>query len=233
MKKALLHLALVLACLRPCDGASAAKVESAPLPDGALFQRAPEFSKWTIRYTYVIHKSENETPPPVRMLKLTVVKTHATYWEQRTFTDGSVQESWRVGAMQISVSANSRTPQIYEPSSFPTDVAGVSISSPSLYTDYSQTDFPGIEWVTAQNYLGIARDSGQDLLVFQRDSPNATAYIDEHTRLPRRLETGEAVAVFTFEAPPQVPLSLPGPISDFLERRAKAVKTLTTTTPSF
>jgi len=237
MKRILLHLVLIGICCSPAYCAPGLKIERVPLPPGPLFQRAPEFAKWTVSYTYLIPKSDSAaappSAPPVRIQKLTVVKTNATYWEQRTFTDGSIKESWRIGSMQISLSANSKTPQIFEPSSFPTDVTGISIASPSLYTDYSQTDFPGIEWITAQDYLGVAHDSDQDLLVFQRNAPNATVYINEKNRLPKRLETSEAVAIFVFETPPQVPLSLPRTITDFLERRAAAIKTLTTTTPSF
>lgn len=237
MKRIFLYLVLIGICCSPAYCAPPLKIESVPLPDGPLFQRAPEFAQWTVSYTYLIPKPESAaappSAPPVRIQKLTVVKTNTTYWERRIFTDGSTQESWRIGSMQVSLSANSKTPQIYEPSSFPSDVTGMSIASPSLYTDYSQTDFPGIEWITAQNYLGIAHDSDHDLLVFQRNAPDASVYIDEQTRLPKRLETSEAVAIFVFEAPPQVPLSLPRTITDFLERRAAAVKTLTTTTPSF
>lgn len=222
--------------------ATADKIEKPPLPAGELLKRAPDFSKWTVIYSYPESKPAKGgdspkagNPGPVRLATLTVTKTKNIYVEQKTYTDGSVKQSWRLGDMQICFS-DFKTVNIYDRSSFPS-ADGELLANPELYTDYSKTDFPGLEWVSARNYAGVQTLNDVECLVFRENPPinpaNPTAYIDLQTRLPVRLVSQESTNTYTFDPTPPVPISLPPEIQQLLESRAKAIKSMTTASPSY
>jgi len=211
-------------------------LEPAPLPAGPLLKRAPDFSAWAVTYTYPKLKDDDAShlsAQVIRLQKLAVTKTKAIYHEAITFTDGSSRESWRVGALQVSPTPGSGKLAIYDPSSFPSTSSGQLISNPSVYTDYSCTDFPGLEWVSPHTYVGLLRTEDSAFLVFRDSSTSTTAYIDLQTRLPNHLESPERSAVYSFGTPPLVMQQLPQEIGNLLEKRAKAIKILSTTSPSF
>ena len=221
------------------------KIEKLPLPDGPALKRAPDFSKWTVTYAYPPADKNKDTAGPMRLAKSTVTKSPNIYFEQKTYTDGTIRGSWRIGDMQISFSTASNTLNIYQPSSFVSSASGELLADPAVYTDYSKTDFPGLEWVSAQNYVGVQKQSGDEYMVFQTNvsagsftgvlpahSP-VTAYINLQTRLPTRLATQESTASYTFEPQPPTPLSLPPELQQLLEKRAKGIKNMTSASPSY
>jgi len=218
------------------------KIEKRPLPAGPVLHRAPESANWVITFVYPkALKTENESgPEPSRRLQtLTVTKTKEIYFEVKMYSDGSRRESWHVGNLQISAPAGTRNYNTYEPSSF-----SESNADPSLYTDYSKTDFPAMGWVSAQNYIGMHTVRDAEYLIFQQSIQSIvpemgygvsllTACIDAHTRLPIWVQSRDAMLSYQFNAAPQARLTLPGEVQQILDKRAKAVKTLTTTVPSF
>lgn len=245
MKSLSLLIALLLGGLFAAASEPDAKIEQRPLPSGPLLVRAPALSAWTVTYSYPMPKKTDNADAatataPVRLLTLIVRKSTKLYFERKTFTDGATRESWRLGDTQINLVPDSHKLDIFEPSSFGRTASGDLLADPSVYTDYSRTDFQGLEWVSAQAYVGVAQRQGRDCLVFAQEAlaSSATearptfAYIDLQTRLPVAQEGPSAVIRYSFDPSPTMPV-LPPDIQRFLEKRANAIKTMTTATPSF
>jgi hypothetical protein len=176
-----------------------------------------------------------------------VAKAKTIYREERVFSNGKKFETWRVGAMQISALPGSGELAISEPSA-----SDIGLTDPEAYTDYSKTDFPGFEWISKKNYLGVQEMAGRQCLVFKdsvsdlsedaiavaeenpegapkipvRRSPTA-AWIDLETRLPVVLQKGDRKSAFVFGPTPAAMLTLPPKIQSLLDRRAKALEMLT------
>lgn len=210
-------------------------------PDPSFSLRAPNNSKWTIRYAApgrdanpTASSSGQRLPDCVQW---TVTKSGDTYHEEKSRADGSHTDSWRVGKMQIVLSADPKKIQIYEPSSFSTSEDGEIRASPAVYTDFSRTDFPGLEWVSADKFVGILEKSGGNYNVFREPSPDsmsrATAIFDAQTLMPVRLETPAFVAVYAFDPGHREKLVLPEELLRLFERRRQVLQTLTTTSPSY
>lgn len=223
------------------------RIERAPLPEAPLLRRAPDLSKWTVTYTYPGREKKEETGAnspsvlqPVRLLTLVVSKSRNTYFEQKSYSNGTSGESCRIGDMQIHVSGSSREVQVYEPASFASDSSGQLMVDSSVYPDYSRTDFPGLEWVSADTFIGVQKRQGRDCLVFQenplpgaRNGTRPTALlIDQQTRLPVLLESPEVKALYSFE-PLSEPRALSSEVQSYLDKRTEVIKTMTTASPSY
>lgn len=233
----LIFVVFLTLCRLSADAAPNPATENQPVPSGPLLNRAPSFSKWLITFDYLKGERASGTHP--RLKSLAVTKTKHIYFEQKIYSNGSIHESWQIGKLHIVVDSQPHRVNIYESGSF-----GEGIMDPSLYTDYSSTDFPGVEWVSMQTFLGIQKGFGGEKLLFRktiqpplpelgRNPVVLTVCIDEQTRLPVQVQSEEAILNYQYLPPPETLLVLPPDVQRLLDRRAATIKTLTTTTPSF
>lgn len=247
MKSALLlFTALFFSCLVHAQEPEAQPTPY-PLPKGPLLARAPEFSQWVIYFNPQKKKAAalaSATPPPggpAEVKQITVTKTRTIYHEETLDTLGRKRESWRVGPLQIVTLPGTKTWTILDPSSF-----GAGGADPTLYTDYSKTDFPGLEWVSAKNYVDVKKVMGLDCIVCKsgaapaappqsqaslspaadagRNAPEMTACMDLTTRLPVVFLRGEETRVYQFVDLAPVMQTLPPEIQTALLQRAKSIQ---------
>ncbi len=219
------------------------KLELIPLGPGPLLNRAPAFAKWTITCAYSDaaqpgSPQEKHFAPALQIV--TVTKTNNIYDEQKVYSDGSKEESWHVGSLQIeATSFTNGKLMIYTPNSF-----GSGGIDPLLYTDYTASDFPNLAWLSPRNYKGVQKNKKGEYMVFKDSIQNpfpglnsatsdATATIDSLTRLPVQIKTAAVTLNYIFETPPQGLLVLPSDVQRLLYERANTYKTMTKRIPSY
>jgi hypothetical protein len=105
-----------------------------------------------------------------------------------------------------------------------------------FYVDLTATDFPGFQWISADNYAGLRNVRGRRCLVFQdkvkavtngeKDngiSSESVAAVDYDTRLPISLTNGYGMFLYTFLPAPMEMQTLPLPVQAYIENeRSKA-----------
>ena len=201
-----------------------------PLPPGPLINRAPDPAQWLVS---VKSGSPSTDPAPIpdprakydkRML---VRKSGAIRYEILVDGTGQRLDRWFMGIAEATFYPGQNDPVVTM------EGATIGAGGRTNYTDYSKSDFPDFDWITAGNYTGIQTCSGLTCIVFH-DGPatlaspaaNAaappvpvtgkTAYIEIKSRLPVRLEVDDVANYYQWEQPPPTPLTLPQGVQDKL-----------------
>jgi hypothetical protein len=236
--------------------ASIALAQTAPQPNapltGEVLAHAPEFSKWTISYGKATPGLGGDDISPQGGGKVVVVTKTKTILCERSTQTGDKVDKWHIEGVQYTVIPKTKQCITADLAAFQRGVA-----SADYYTDYSLTDFPGMEWVSAKNYVHSLQYMGRDCLVFQdilslytaeelreiqkdrngkkRASFNPAdyqipvlAYVDSQTRLPVMLQRGSELRVYRFEAPPGAMLKPPAEVLQNIKKRIEKDKELST-----
>lgn len=229
-----------------------------PLPPGPLLKRAPDYSTWTV--TFQGHPIEEREPvkpattgeekpkdkqgeEPVTLLS-SVVKTGSTILEQNVDAAGQRNLIWHVSGIRVVFSSS-------KPVACP-DYGGADIFS----TNFSSSDFAGLDWLSPTTYAGVVKYQGNDCLVFKGSvSPlgekaqfderayitdargqglsvpdalrvPAVAYIDLATRLPVFAQFGNQRRIYQYGAPPSTQLALPPEVAGSLKEYAQQIRRL-------
>jgi len=217
---------------------SAPEVVPGPLPPGKLLESAPEFAKWTIRITVLqpppstkvkppVDTPDQAPPPPPR--RVVVVKTGSVRHLTGVDNEGATLELWIQGTTEAILAPGREKPLLY----------GAHDGVDPYYTRFTRTDFPGFQWISPHNYLGIAKRGDRPCLVFQDkvvvEAPHdelgspveAMAYIDLVTRLPVCLRENGEESIYAFDDPPTEPLVVPQNVTDAVNARQKHIQELT------
>ena len=227
-----------------------------PLPQGPLLKRAPDFSQWVITCDSPAEKTAGREPAPGKVeaakpkahKEVQVTKAGPIRRVVTVEPDGSRSEVWCKGSVQALVRPEWKYPVL-------ADKTDRDAPENQWRLDYSKTDFPGCEWVSATNYKGIQKLDGRDCIVFQDQMVAATedaathpasseekasggnqfalsAYIDMETRLPVRVISGGEVANYKFGPAPQAMLEIPANIREAIEARDTTIKKATSMPPT-
>lgn len=208
------------------------------MPPGKLFKaRAPEFACWSIVYQPSAGDAKKSGAQQVaRLQRVKVTKTESIYLEQIVAASGESSEKWCVGDVQYLISAQGTMTKT-DRGAFE---RGATIDG--SFTDYSQTDFPGWEWVSPKNFKKVIRFQGKDCILFEDrlsllteeefqelQASNAhagdarklersefevdvRAMVDLETRLPVMLQRGEETRIYEFLPPTEGLLSPPAEV---------------------
>lgn len=212
MKSLLTILLVLLGFGAAAAGQTAVTYDPTPLPNGPLVRRAPDFSKWQIDFYYTRASDKGgKASAPAPNLKdpavlanmtqpkqLTVTRTKPLWHAVLLLANGSRRESWFDGAYRYEVHPENHS------------VVPIAQFNPGYnpaFLDYSSSDFPDIDWVSPQTYLGT--QSGTIYWVFKQGDDDTMAWIDLTTRLPARWQNANEIRVFKFLPPPTEPLQLP------------------------
>jgi len=159
MKRSAIYFMILLA------GSSAWAQETAPavppLPAGPLIKRAPEFSQWAAT-TIAQAASKGEEAPgggaakPKVLQRVQVTKTGPIRWLVTIEPTGNRLEAWCKGSLQIFMRPEWKEPMLSDASD----------RDNPMRLDFSKTDFPGFEWISASNYKGIRKVDGRERIVF-------------------------------------------------------------------
>ncbi|MFA7345906.1 MAG: hypothetical protein WC003_16525 [Terrimicrobiaceae bacterium] len=203
----LLHFTVVLPVALGLANAVAQTSDQRP-PKAPVLRRAPAFASWTITFKYRDEEARQSAavsspvPQPDRVRSITVTKTDKTYQEQTTLTSGKKYEKWLLGDTQLQTAIDSA-------SIFPVLPPSEGAPSPD-YSDYRQSDFPELSWVSLENYRGVQNHDGKKAYLFESD-PGArqTALLAPETQLPLASTNAEATCAYVFNPPPLAPLTPP------------------------
>jgi len=141
--------------------------------------------------------------------------------------DGQVVPTWCVGDLQITLFGNSSIVQAKVYNADPT------VPTPN-YEDYSDSDFPGFDWINLSNYTGIKESGGRKCIVFQETNKQdkgppviISAYIDFATRLPVAFIASGGTRTYVFKDPPTTELVLPTLVVQLLKNRQREMDSAT------
>lgn len=235
MKHPLLAL-LLLAAPLVAQHAALSGATPLPIPPGELLKiRAPQFATWSVvsrpASTAATNSDTQQVVPPKQ--EVIVTKTKSIYREQIVTAQGGAKEKWCVGDVQYLIGPQ-QTLSKTDRAAFERGAA-----QQGSYTDYSKTDFPGLEWVSPKNFKEVIRLKKKDYIVcadrlsllsdeefkeLQADLASSgdrrkldrrefeidvRAMVDLETRLPVMLERGMETWTYQFLPPPSGILSLP------------------------
>lgn len=219
-----LSLAVALHLQQKASGAEAPP----PLPSGPLLNRAPDFSQWSVTTVNGTAKSKDAEKTGEKAqgdqndMQSTVTKTKKIYHIQSVDGLGGRSDKWSVDGFQVSFLPNTQFPIISAPG----------ITGGGYYTDFSNTDFSGFEWISASNYTGVQKVSGIDCYIFKSNIKlphtdgltEATAALDVKTRLPLSLVLGAAVTTYQYGSAPTAMLVPPANVKDLADKWQKRMQ---------
>lgn len=145
-------------------------------------------------------------------IRIVTVQSGTVRHEVRSRQGKVLQDIWKVGNVVITVNPDSKKPFV------------VSGSDPNGILQ----DFPGLDWISKGNFVGIQKIQERDTLVFRHkvafivagtdaagdtdEQVEAFAYIDAQSRFPIKMTRGDDEHTFTYlpapKAAPQVPQSV-------------------------
>jgi hypothetical protein len=195
------HIYLSALFLLAGTAAAPAQPPSAvPPPKPPVLSRAPEFAAWTVTYKYRPSEVPADTPAPEpeRLQTLAVQKTRKTYCEKQRLTSGKTSEKWVFDSnIQLMMPLGDTSIVALNPPS------GEDYPSPD-YSDYSACDFPGLEWVSLENYRGVETFQGAQVYKFEADGK--TVLLAVATQLPVAASDKLVTRLYAFGPPPTVEL---------------------------
>ena len=195
-----------------------------PLPKEPLIQwRAKDFARWIITFNPHSGASQDNAGKQTFSRRVIVTKTQAIIHERIMVHNQQPMEKWCVGELQYSILPGTKRYLPFGRSSFTSGVI-----DPNLFTDYSKTDFPGFEWVSAKTYSTVKKIMNRDCIVFTEQGeggkPSATACVDYQTRLPVVLKKGDQTMIYEFSPIPQTLLVLPPEVQSDVDARTPGAK---------
>jgi hypothetical protein len=195
--------------------------EQPALPAGTLLKSAPKFSQWEIHFSYGSSANSSDepapTPDPAAQLppqEVTVTLTRPLWHAVLLDTMGRKSETWFDGTNAYLILPG--TP-------LPNPVATDATDNLPDYLNYmaKKADFPDMDWISLQNYVGQESIDGVNCLVFKKTGDvEEKAWINADTRLPVRWTKANETRDFTFLQAPSAKLELP----DAIKRIAKALE---------
>jgi len=223
-------------------------VAPASLPPGpTMAKRAPDFAAWRVIYTYKDNSDQKLAPTPstdpatakAQQMDPMGLQTNPPKVRSEAFTKtghvihvtaeyarGLTGERWILNGIQLVKPRGSK------------GILAVTntVMMGDLILDLSQTDFPGLQWVSASNYVGEKLIGGRKCYTFAKEGgrmqltdpstyrqlqnfhnfkvgPGApvhvVAEIDEETGLPVMLKIGDDTRTYAFGSAPTAMLTLP------------------------
>jgi hypothetical protein len=221
MKRLLLIGGLFFAGLSASLAVDPASLDQTPLPAGRLINRAPDFAKWEITFSYPKDNkasgTTSTTPPPVpgavnigRPQSLIITQTRPLWHGVLIDEFKNKTDAWYDGAV----------PYITGP--LQTKAVVMYMNTPGLqmpkFLNYRGNDFPDVDWVSAQTYLGTEKVTSY--WVFQNGPTGPTLWINSTTRYPVRWQSGPETRTFRFLDPPDGLLELPPDIAQLSKQQA-------------
>lgn len=134
-----------------------------PLPPGPWLKRAPVPAQWVVSYSRKSQESAQPKASPSQASadlsgKQTVAvnKTANLLLEVTTRQNGSVVSRWKAGGLFLT--------QVGSEGSW---ITSAGAETGFNETDYTNSDFPGFDWISEKNYVGVKVIGSQQCLVFR------------------------------------------------------------------
>jgi len=181
-------------------------------------------SSWTVTYAYAEEKVPPGKQPPGYLANsvrtYTVTKTGKIYHEETTLISGKKVEKWVLDNLQLESVVDG-------PSIIPIPPPTPVDPQPD-YSDYSRTDFKGLEWISMSNYSGVNSEDGKAAYSFEatRGGQKVTALLDMTSQLPLASTDGGVTCTYAFNTPPTSPLVLPPDFQKVLDAYKRGMEAL-------
>jgi len=134
-----------------------------PLPPGPWLKRAPVPAQWLVSYSRKSQESAQSKDSPSQAsadlsAKKTVAvnKTADLLVEVTMRQNGSVVSRWKAGGLFLT--------QVGSEGSW---ITSAGAETGFNETDYTNSDFPGFDWISEKNYVGVKAVGSQQCLVFR------------------------------------------------------------------
>ena len=148
-------------------------------PSGPLLNRTPDRSAWSVTIQGFPQSGESplsdsgssgssgDEKSPV-LAQSTVMKSGDTIYEQNTGADGRVHQIWHIKGLKV------------EKGSDGTPVVGPDSGGGDIYSaNFQNSDFAGLDWVSADTYQGKIKFKGSDVIVFKQNLSPMTADVHQ------------------------------------------------------
>lgn len=195
------------------------------IPDGLLLKSAPEFSKWTISYSFP--KGEGAAPVSGDLTRRAVVtKTRNIVHEESFDGRGCRLDTWYLGSQQYRKPHGKDVWYLSEP-------ARSNTAQDSEYDPLPTNGFRGWDWVGRESFVGQVDKDGVQCLAFvpggaanlqgndlseSLKKQSHVAYVDATTKLPLAFKNGTVVQNFRFETQAPVVQELPPKLVDQIKK---------------
>jgi hypothetical protein len=187
-------------------------------PGGEAIGPAPDFSQWQVNFTFSQTKGKpgqgqakeeiivGVAPPPPQPKSLSVIKTKPMKRIVLIYADGSNQSAWNDGQETYWMTNDNH------PYTMPRDMQ----IQMSPFLTFGDNDFPGMEWVSEQNYVGMQEMRGSKCLVFEVGG--ITAWVNESNRLPMRWASSYEIRDYVFQESPKAELTMPDQVQQLIKQ---------------
>jgi len=222
----LLGLAAFSSWLACCTHAVAQQEPTPPPPQPPYVNNAPAYAAWNIAF------STKQTNPAPRTLKaVRVNKMNKDFQEIKYWSDGSTSEQWQVqGVILIK--------EPYSPGIYVISSEEILLPSNRDLCYRSSSDFPELNWLSANTYAGVKNFQGKTCYWFQTDAKSSTdstsaapirntpiadgkpsqqAWVDAKTLLPVAFDEGGMLRVYSFESATSQQAELPPHFAEALK----------------
>jgi hypothetical protein len=177
-----------------------------PVPKEPPLHRAPEFASWTVTYQY---KDDSKKDGKAAAFlsnspaTFTVTKTKKIFWEKTILVSGKSFEKWVWNGYQLESLPDS-------PSIVPISQPTPETAEPE-YSDYSRTDFRGLDWISMSAYRGVQNYEGKQAFLFESTvrGHKVTALLSIEWQLPILSTEDDTTQVYVFNTSPSEMLTLP------------------------
>lgn len=224
---------LIAALLAMMAGNCLAQPPANPMEDGKLpplpnpiIRRAPDLSQWTVQPGEASSVNRAGSQPDkanAAGVRTTIVKSGKTYWISEIDPSGRKWEKWNVDGRQVT----------FEPGTKQA-IVRTSGSNGATYTNFSSSDFMGMDWISNQNYVDFKEIRGRKCYLFKENVKDPitgeisvlTAAVDSETQMPVFSAVDTSVTIYQFGPPPAVPLSVPQEVRTALTQQAEGLPPL-------
>lgn len=210
-----------------------------PVPP--FVKNAPSHAAWIITYTYSKDIVDSKPPDDItpvearlnrRLVKVQVTKVDAKRREIASWSDGTTSETWIYDNWILLTSQDFPDIRVLDRSHLNNIFA-------KNYPDYSKADFPDLDWLSLDKFVGVQTVQDRKCYIFKgrsdllnqtpnsankTDSKEIEASIDSETGLPVKFDNGSARQTYSFKGPPPASLELPPSFATALERYQHALK---------
>lgn len=229
-------LLAILPALTVAKNPRSEEVQKVPLIGDPLAKRAPDFAAWTITFDYPAgsqKKAKTSTAMPGQITSIVVTKSKDTYCEQIHYEDQSQREIWIVKDLLVQPDGSGRL-CLYPIGSMNAGGGGESGPDEIVNADgilvFNKTDFPDLQWLSKENFIGLKKTKAGANLVFEGitstcfaatgvTGSSVTVLVDSQSRLPYEISCKEWTMHFEFGPAPENRLALPPAVQALLDQR--------------
>gem|GEM_PF-5737853 len=203
---------------------SSAPEEKPTPPSGDLIRPVADFAAWEIRYSYIDDDAAGASPKrkdedeqtgatdysKLRPRRVVITRTKPLWHVKTERLNGNSVEQWSDGEEEFLNGSDMHSPILNTVSAAQLEEEGG--QRPDALVDFSRAQFPGMAWLSAQNYVKTEEIEGIPVLIFKH-AAGITVWIDAKTRYPVKWQSSGEQRTYHPLPQPGERLKLPASIA--------------------